>query len=170
MFFLNFFFDISFPSVKTKNRRYQIMKLIFSFSLTNHVYCVFAVFWQRSTRMCWAGSLQLWSSIKRPWCPAFPSSTCVMWPWWWDFYKIYKFIFNFRDGLCEEIAKKRRIMLWKQALLCVGANSSPLYPQAVDHRQLSFHSRNCMFLLGQQLSKPPRFLSVLFIALAHQIN
>lgn len=45
---------------------------------------VFVVFWPRSTWMCSNGFPPLWSSTKRLWCPAFPSSTCVTWLWWWD--------------------------------------------------------------------------------------
>ncbi len=92
---------------KTRISRLYMMKLIVSCSLTDHVYCVFAVFWLRSTTMCWAGSLQLWSSIRRLWCPVFPSSTCVTWPWWWDLLDINEFIFYFHDALCWWNLKKR---------------------------------------------------------------
>ena len=89
------------------------MKLIVSCSLTDHRYCVFAVFWLRSTRMCWAGSLQLWSSIRRPWCRAFPSSTCVTWRWWWVLHNI-----NIMMHFIGEIAKINNCVVNRLCCMC----------------------------------------------------
>lgn len=142
------------------------MKCIVSCSFTDRMHCSFAVFWLKSTRMCWAESLLSWSSIRGIWCPVFPSSTCVTWLWWWDLYNINKYIAYFPDEIC--IAKK--LSCCEIRFCCCEATNSCFshYIRRQWTKASSVLTADTVFLLGQQPSKWGMFapyLSVLSITL-----